>query len=138
MPDEKLSYIQDVSQEKLFYHFTPAAISSNFIPLLVVLDFQTRPQVTDFEYKMWNILTPIINFENDNKDLLQILTDKIADEYECEDHIYVYGSYDAVLHIALSKVNTVHAYTKQIKKLGNESRNLKNVLDFFERVASEA
>ena len=138
MSGKNLLYIEDENQEKLFYYFTPAAISSNFIPLLIVLDFQTRPQTRNLEYKMWNILTPIINFEDNTKDLLQKLIYKIADEYECEDHIYVYGSYEAVLHAKLCKVNTVYAYTKQTKIIAHENTNLKNVLDFFERVASEA
>ncbi len=60
--DEDLLYIEDANKRKLFYRFTPAAIVSNFVPLLVVLDGERRAEATNFEYKMWNVLTPLDNF----------------------------------------------------------------------------
>ncbi|MDF1881257.1 hypothetical protein JHD50_08070 [Sulfurimonas sp. MAG313] len=106
MNTENLLYIEDSHKRKLFYSFTPAAIASAFVPLIVVLHDEGQTEIKDLEYKMWNVLRPLDNFGYENKgsswlgekenfyvrDLLQKLIHKIADEYECEEHIYLYGN----------------------------------------------
>jgi len=133
MHDEDLLYIEDDNGRKLYYRFTPAAFISNFAPLLVLLHNEEKPEANHFEYKMWNVLTPIDNFAYDNsascwlgekgdffvKDLLQELIKQIADKYECEDHIYLYGNsmggYGAILHGILCKANAVYAHAPHIR-----------------------
>jgi len=133
MPDEELLYIEDANKRKLFYRFTPAAFASNFVPLIVILHDQGATRMPHFEYKMWNVLTPLDNFGYEDrgscwlgekgdffvKDLLQKLICQIAEEYECEDHIYLYGSsmggYGAILHGILCKANAVYAHSPRIR-----------------------
>ena len=133
MRNEDLLYIEDDNKRKLFYCFTPAAIASNFVPLIVILHEEGRAEATNFEHKMWNVLTPLDNFGYENrgscwlgekgdffvKDLLQELISQIAEAYECEDHIYMYGSgmggYGAILHGILCKANAVYAHAPQIR-----------------------
>ena len=145
--------IEDVSGNKLHYRFTPASIISNFIPLVVVLHNDQTTDPLHFEYKMWNILTPLDDFKWGDKDscyrdeegvfahqkLLQKLIKKIADEYECEDHIYMYGSfiggYAAILNGILCNANAVYAYAPCIqledKERGN--RDLTSLLNSTDR-----
>ena len=131
--DEDLLYIEDASNRKLYYRFTPAPFFSNFAPLLVVLHDEGKAEANHFEYKMWNVLTPIDNFEYENKgtrwlgeeddffvkDLLQKLIHQYADKLECEDHIYLYGNamggYGAILHGILCKANAVYAHAPYIR-----------------------
>ena len=138
MDDEDLLYIEDSNNRKLFYRFTPAAVVSNFVPLVVILHGEEKTDALHFEYKMWNVLTPIDNFGYENrgscwlgekgdffvKDLLQKLIKKISEEYECEDDIYLYGSsiggYGAILHGILCKANAVYAHTPRIRLLDTE------------------
>lgn len=123
-----LSYIEDENKRKLYYRFTPAALLSNFIPLIVILDDKSEDEPIHFEHKMWNVLTPIYDSGSQNgesywlggeKDLLQRLILEIAEAYECEDHIYLYGSgisgYGAILHGILCKANAVYPHTPHIK-----------------------
>lgn len=129
MCDKDLLYIEDENKRKLFYRFTPAALVSNFVPLIVILD----EKATHFEHKMWNVLTPLDYFGYEDKasywlgekgdffvkDLLQELIQKIAEEYECEDHIYLYGNsiggYGAILHGILCRANAVYAHAPHIR-----------------------
>ncbi len=115
MGHEALLTIEDENHQKLFYRFTPAALVSNFVPLIVILD----EEATHFEHKMWNVLTPVDPFGSENKDLLQSLIQKFAEEYECEDHIYLYGSgmggYGAILHGILCGANAVYADAPRIR-----------------------
>lgn len=132
--NQSLLYIEDSHKRKLFYRFTPAALISNFVPLIVILHDEDVTNAPHFEYKMWNVLTPIDNFGYEKKgscwlgedgdffvkDLLQELIRQIAQEYECEDHIYFYGSssmggYGAILHGTLCKANAVYAQAPMIK-----------------------
>ncbi|HIP53935.1 MAG TPA: hypothetical protein EYH11_00485 [Sulfurimonas autotrophica] len=90
MKKNELLYIEDANKQKLFYYFTPAAFMSNFVPLAVVFT-NDDAQALNFEYKMWNILTPVYDFNNqdaNSKLLLQNLIKQIAQEHECEEHIY--------------------------------------------------
>ena len=117
-----------MKHEELLYHFTPATVVSNFVPLVVVLD----TKITNFEYKMWNILTPINYFEYEDKtsikNLLQSLIHQIAEEYECEDHIYVYGGSEAIVHGVLCNANAVYTHFPFIK---NNPSNFLNSIDSF-------
>ena len=133
-------YIEDSNQTRLFYRFTPAAITSNFVPLVVILDDEKMAGDIYFEYKMWNILTPTLRLDNKEdfafENLLQKLIHQIAEDYECEEHIYLYGSssrgYEAILQGILCKVNAVFAHTDDIKiaQISNLS-NLLNATDSF-------
>ena len=142
---EDLLYIKDTKKRKLFYRFTPAAIASQFVPLIVVLD----DEATHFEYKMWNVLTPLNNFDDESqssywlgekddfflKDLLQELILQVAEEHECEEHIYLYGSgkggYGAILHGMLCKANAVYVHKPQIrlKSIDTKENDLSNFLN---------
>ena len=133
MNNSDLLYIEDANKRKLYYRFTPAVLVSNFVPLIVVLQDEGGAVEPNFEYKMWNVLTPLDHFGYEKKgscwlgekgdffvkDLLQTLIHQIADEYECEDHIYLYGSstggYGAILHGILCKANAVYADTPIIR-----------------------
>lgn len=143
MNDEDILYIEDAQNRKLYYRFTPAAVVSNFVPLVVILHGEEKTDALHFEYKMWNVLTPIDNFGYDNtasywlgekgdffvKDLLQELIKQISEEYECEDDIYLYGSsiggYGAILHGILCKANAVYAHTPRIRLLDTEELDSK-------------
>jgi hypothetical protein len=133
MSSNDLLYIEDAKKRKLYYRFTPAALVSNFVPLIVVLHDEGGAVSPHFEHKMWNVLTPLDNFGYENrgscwlgekgdffvKDLLQTLIHQIAEEYECEEHIYLYGTsmggYGAILHGILCKANAVYADTPLIR-----------------------
>jgi hypothetical protein len=139
MANKDLLYIEDAKKRKLFYRFTPAAFASNFVPLLVVLHGEETADAPHFEYKMWNVLTPIDSFGYEGrgtcwlgeeeeffvKDLLQKLIRHIAEEYECEDHIYLYGSsmggYGAILHGILCQANAVYAHIPRIRLPGTDA-----------------
>jgi len=128
MHNDNLLYIENDNNQKLYYKFTPAALLSNFVPLVIILD----EEQSHFEYKMWNVLTPIENFKYENngtrwlggeddfyvKNLLQKLIEQYADELECEDHIYLYGNsmggYGAILHGILCHANAVYADSPHI------------------------
>jgi len=131
MNNEDLLYIEDDQQRKLFYRFTPAKLVSNFVPLVVILDTEE----THYEYKMWNVLTPLDTFGDENRDLLQKLIKQIADEYECEDHIYLYGNsiggYEAILNGILCKANAVFSHIPNIRLANNNLNNLLNSNDSF-------
>lgn len=135
MCDKDLLYIEDAQNQKLYYRFTPAAVVSNFIPLVVVLDDEKKAHSSNFEYKMWNILTPTYTHGDENKELLQKLIKQIAQEHECEDHIYVYGSstggYEAIVQGILCKANAVFAHAPRIRLLDTNSpeNDLTNLLN---------
>lgn len=102
---ENLLSIENTQKQKLYYRFTPAAIASNFVPLIVVVD--SAEEVPHFEYKMWNVLSLVDGISDEN--LLQELISQIADEYECEEHIYLYGGKEAIFHGVLCKAHAVYA-----------------------------
>lgn len=121
--------------EKLLYNFTPAAFISNFAPLIVILHSEEELELMNFEYKMWNIITVQESVANNNQELLQNLIKQTAEEYECEEHIYFYGSgisgHGAVLQGVLCKANAVYAYNPRIKFLENDLTSLLNPVDAF-------
>lgn len=136
-------YIKDAQNRKLFYYFTPAAVVSNFVPLGVVLYGKDNAQTLNFEYKMWNILTPLSDFEQKDpwaRDLLQELIKQIAQEYECEDHIYLCDTVlkdDATAFVNECENNgiKVHLETSTVSEVDHTFR-LKKVLDILERMDS--
>jgi hypothetical protein len=71
MCDKDLSYIEDAQSQRLYYRFTPAAVASNFIPLVIILEDEGKAHTSNFEHKMWNILRPLDSFEYEHKELLQ-------------------------------------------------------------------
>lgn len=144
---EQLLYIEDAKNRKLFYRFTPAAFMSNFAPLIVIFhDKDEAEKAPHFEYKMWNVLTPIDNFDYKRngtvwlgeaedffvRDLLQELIKKIAQEHECEDHIYLYGKgmggSGAILHAILCQADAVYAESASKE---DELSYLLNSKDYF-------
>ena len=145
MDNERLLYIEDDKKRKLFYRFTPATLVSNFVPLIVLLHDQGESEPLHFEHKMWNVLTPLDTFgyaksgtcwlgEKGDcfvRDLLQALIHQIAQEYECEDHIYLYGdsigAYGAILHGILCSANAVYACDPltRLPHLHNEDTRMK-------------
>jgi hypothetical protein len=148
MPNDVLSYIEDDNKRRLYYRFTPAALISNFIPLIVILDDKNTDEPIHFEHKMWNVLTPFYPSESQDresywvgeyKDLLQRLIRETAEAYECEDHIYLFGSeisgYGAILHGILSKANAVYAHAPHIRleepnfTLGSKESDLTHLLN---------
>jgi len=161
MNSEKKLHIENTQNQQLSYRFTPAAIASNFVPLIVVLDEDAAFNLKNFEYKMWNILVIVDGFSL--QEPLRQLISEIAQEYECEEHIYLYGSsqYDreTLLQAILSKVNAVYTQkphsnrlnklTKECEKNGvkvhsnfkvkqgsDKVKTLQEILDFFEKMAS--
>jgi len=154
MSSEENLYIEDEKNQVLSYRFTPAAIASNFVPLIVILDEDAAFNLKNFEYKMWNILVIVDGFSL-QEPLHQLIT-KIAQKCECEEHIYLYGSsqYDCetLSQAILSKVNAVYTQkphsdglaklTKKCERNGVKVhrdftvKTLHEVLDFFEKMAS--
>ena len=136
MPNEELLYIEDSHNLKLFYRFTPPAFISNFVPLVVVLD----DNGLNFEYKMWNVLTPLYKVEHENRNayqtLLQELIKQLSQEHECEEYIY--------LCAIREDDKTIKDLVEQCKKEGIniqlyfcsnvDEDGLKKVLDKLERM----
>lgn len=121
--------------KNFLYNFTPAAFMSNFTPLVVILHAQEEVELTHFEYKMWNILTVEESVAKNNQELLQELIKQISEEYECEEHIYFYGSgingYGAILQSILCKANAVYAYNPKTKLGESDLTTLLNPVDLF-------
>jgi len=105
MDESDLLFIEDNNSRRLYYRFTPALLISNFVPLVVILHDEEGRGAHHFEYKMWNVLTPVNQVDEDKaltwvgtkgdhsiSDLLQKLIADTAEEHECEEHIYFYGS----------------------------------------------
>ena len=87
---------------------------SNFTPLVVILNTLDNALVPQFEYKMWNFVTPLENIEEGSGSFshLQELVKELSQEYECEDHVYFYGckerAYEALLHSIESGAHTLY------------------------------
>ena len=112
--------------QDIFYHFSPAVLISNFVPLVVIFSDKEKAKETHFEYKMWNVLTVVADdFSYENKDLVQTLINNVAEEYECEEHIYLYGNnmggHWAILYAVLCNANAVYANTPYIKSASKEN-----------------
>ncbi|CAA6822470.1 MAG: Unknown protein [uncultured Sulfurovum sp.] len=119
---------------KFAYDFTPAKVLSNFTPLVVIVYDQKEHELQHIEYKMWNILTVENHVASHSKEELQTLIKRLVDEYECEDHIYFYGSeiggYNAMLHAVINNANALYAYNPQMTEI--EENNLSTLLNTTE------
>jgi len=120
MKNNNYLYIEDERKEKFHYIFTPAALISNFVPLIVVLDSEDKILKTAFEYKMWNILILKNRF---SKATAQKLVNKIIDEHECENYLYFYGACsDALQTVELATSLNANALFSDISLLGSQEQ----------------
>jgi hypothetical protein len=140
MKKEPLLSIKDDNENELFYYFTPAGIISNFVPLAVVLDTPDNDKILNFEYKMWNMLTPV-NFDKNNaaaKELLCKLIQKISQEYECEDYIYLCDTVfneEAEAFVHNCKRSGVDIESKSFSDTPDgKEQSLKKLLDLLEHM----
>jgi|GEM_PF-1780842 len=117
MSQERLLYIENSSKEKLYYRFTPTLISSNFIPLIVILQDVDEELRLNFEYKMWNVLTPLYDKKAPKEDLLKELIEKILQECEVEEHLYICGdssmSYETMYYGTQCHANAIYIEASQ-------------------------
>jgi len=124
-----------MKKQNFSYHFTPAAITSNFVPLIVILYGKEDINLEDFEYKMWNVLQ--VCSIDAQEEALEELIIEFSETYECEDYIFVYGDTKsvkgAISKSILSEENTMHADTSQLA----QRDNIKKVLDEFERMVPD-
>ncbi|RUM63138.1 MAG: hypothetical protein DSZ04_06225 [Sulfurimonas sp.] len=122
-----------MKKQKFSYHFTPAAITSNFVPLVVILYGKHDINLEDFEYKMWNILE-VCSLEEDESELLKDLIIDISETYECEEYIFMFGDIksvkEAVFKGMIAEFNVVKAEMSEI----TQKQNIKDVLDEFEKM----
>ncbi|MDQ7043944.1 MAG: hypothetical protein Q9M34_10515, partial [Sulfurimonas sp.] len=84
-----------MKKQKFSYHFTPAGITSNFVPLLVILYAKEDIDLKDFEYKMWNVLQ-VCSYDREDKENLQELIIEYSETYECEEYVFAYGDIGAI------------------------------------------
>lgn len=114
MSNEDVLSIEDTNNNSLQYRFTPAALISNFVPLIVILGDASL----HFEYKMWNVLTIVDSVTEASEGVLQKLIKDLAEEYECEEHIYLFGveegAYNTLLHGVLSQANAVYTLMPRV------------------------
>lgn len=124
-----------MKKQNFSYHFTPAAITSNFVPLIVILYGKEDINLEDFEYKMWNVLQ--VCSIDAQEEALEELIIEFSETYECEDYIFVYGDTKsvkgAISKSILSEENTMHADTSKLA----QRDNIKKVLDEFERMVPD-
>jgi len=124
-----------MKKQNFSYHFTPAAITSNFVPLIVILYGKEDIHLEDFEYKMWNVLQ--VCSIDAQEEALEELIIEFSETYECEDYIFVYGDTKsvkgAISKSILSEENIMHADTSQLA----QRDNIKKVLDEFERMVPD-
>ena len=122
-----------MTQDNFSYHFTPAGFISNFTPLVVILYGNEKVDLNDFEYKMQNVLQ-VCAFEKVESELLKELIINISETHECEEYIFMYGdTAEADLSGIIAEKNIYEANTLKLKN----RKNLKKVLDEFERIAPE-
>ncbi len=124
-----------MKKQNFSYRFTPAAITSNFVPLIVILYGKEDMNLEDFEYKMWNVLQ--VCSIDAHEEALENLIIEFSETYECEDYIFVYGDTKsvkgAISKSILSEENTMHADTSKLA----QRDNIKKVLDEFERMVPD-
>lgn len=122
-----------MKERKLIHHFTPSAITSNFVPLIVIVHAKEVKELNDLEYKIWNVLQ-VCSYSENEKEFLRELVLETAETYECEEYIFMYGDVKEVLLAEfqglISKENSIYADSVEISKL-------KKVLDEFEKMVPE-
>ena len=125
-----------MKKQKFSYHFTPAGITSNFVPLLVILYGRQDIDLKYFEYKMWNVLQ-VCSYNIEDKANLQELIIEYSESYECEEYVFTYGDIEsvegAILEGIISKENTLYASSSELK----DRAKIKKVLDEFEKMSPE-
>ncbi|MDF1876251.1 hypothetical protein JHD47_00285 [Sulfurimonas sp. SAG-AH-194-L11] len=125
-----------MKKQKFSYHFTPAGITSNFVPLVVVLYGKEDINLTEFEYKMWNVLQ-VCSLDAQESQLLKELIIEIAETHECEEYIFMYGDTRSVNEVLfkgiVAECNVLEADMSQI----TQEQNIKNVLDEFEKMVPD-
>ncbi|CAI6143730.1 MAG: hypothetical protein SPLUMA1_SPLUMAMAG1_01473 [uncultured Sulfurimonas sp.] len=125
-----------MKKQNFSYHFTPAAITSNFVPLIVILYGKKDINFEDFEYKMWNVLQ-ICSLEEDESTLLKELIIDVSETYECEEYIFMYGDIKSVnasvFKGIVAEYNVVNADILEM----SVKQNIKNTLDEFEKMVPD-
>jgi len=122
-----------MTQYNFSYHFTPAGFVSNFVPLVVILYGKEDVVLSDFEYKMWNVLQ-VCSFEKHESKPLKELIINIAETNECEEYIFMYGDTHGVdLAGVITEKNIYEVDVLELKS----TDNLKKVLDEFEKMVPE-
>ncbi|SFV68384.1 hypothetical protein MNB_SM-4-1395 [hydrothermal vent metagenome] len=125
-----------MKKQNFSYHFTPAAITSNFVPLIVILYGKKDINFEDFEYKMWNVLQ-ICSLEEDESTLLKELIIDVSETCECEEYIFMYGEAKSVntsvFKGIVAELNVVNADITEM----SVKQNIKNTLDEFEKMVPD-
>lgn len=125
-----------MKQNNFKYYFTPAAITSNFVPLIVILYAKQEIDLVDFEYKMWNTLQ-ISSFTKEESAQLKELIIEISESNECEEYIFMYAETKELdkgtLEGVIPEENTMYASKETLQNRDN----LKKVLDEFEKMVPE-
>jgi len=134
MQNQKPLFIEDQEGNRLHYHFTPAALISNFVPLVVILDDALKDKVLHFEYKMWNVLTIVLEDPSQgqrDQNVIQNLIAEICEGYECEEHLYLYGrgkyGVCAIIQGIISDANAL--YTEKLEPSLSDKRLLEVLND---------
>ncbi len=125
-----------MKKQNFSYHFTPAAITSNFVPLIVILYGKEKISLTDFEYKMWNVLQ-VCSLEEDESTLLKELIIDISETYECEEYIFMYGDIESVKASVFKGIVAEYNVLKADISEMSQKQNIKNTLDEFEKMVPD-
>jgi len=125
-----------MKKQNFSYHFTPAAITSNFVPLIVILYGKEKISLTDFEYKMWNVLQ-VCSLEEDESTLLKELIIDISETYECEEYIFMYGDIESVKVSVFKGIVAEYNVLKADISEMSQKQNIKNTLDEFEKMVPD-
>ena len=125
-----------MKKQNFSYHFTPAAITSNFVPLIVILYGKEKISLTDFEYKMWNVLE-VCSLEEAESTLLKELIIDISETYECEEYIFMYGDIESVKASVFKGIVAEYNVLKADISEMSQKQNIKNTLDEFEKMVPD-
>jgi hypothetical protein len=125
-----------MKKQNFSYHFTPAAITSNFVPLIVILYGKEKISLTDFEYKMCNVLQ-VCSLEEDESTLLKELIIDVSETYECEEYIFMYGDIESVKASVFKGIVAEYNVLKADISEISQKQNIKNTLDEFEKMAPD-
>ncbi len=125
-----------MKKQNFSYHFTPAAITSNFVPLIVILYGKKDINFEDFEYKMWNVLQ-ICSLEEDESRLLKELIIDVSETYECEEYIFMYGDIESVKASVFKGIVAEYNVLKADISEMSVKQNIKNTLDEFEKMVPD-
>lgn len=119
----------------LNFRFTPASFISNFVPLIIIFSKEVS---LHFEHKMWNVLTIAKNVTfsqlEADQNIVNLVLD-IVDEYECEEHIYIYGdnvcSDKALYYATVLRANSVYTKVKGLTNAVNISVDVTHPTPIF-------